>query len=148
MQMEDELHLSRFSHELPDMAVRPDDLAKVKPQPFDFFLVLDLEGMVEILEFPVLLVDAKTLQVVDRFHRYAHRIRPWPPSTLASPSLSSSSSSSILLERVPLRSILTAEGLTNRFSAADLRFVRPAKMSEERIEDYIRNKYGKWGLER
>ncbi|KAL2649976.1 hypothetical protein R1flu_018104 [Riccia fluitans] len=94
--MEDEVHLSNFSHEYPDMSVRADDTEKVKPQPFDHFLVLDLEGRVEILEFPVVMLDAKTLEVVDRFHR----------------------------------------------------FVRPCKMNEEWIEDYIRNKYGKWGLER
>ncbi|KAL3701729.1 hypothetical protein R1sor_019751 [Riccia sorocarpa] len=94
--MEDEEHLSKFSHEYPDMSVRADDIEKLKPQPFSHFLVLDLEGRVEILEFPVVMLDAKTLEVVDRFHR----------------------------------------------------FVRPCKMSEEWIADYIRNKYGKWGLER
>jgi inhibitor of KinA sporulation pathway (predicted exonuclease) len=39
-------------------------------QPYDYFLVFDLEGKEEIIEFPVALLDAKTLEVVDRFHRY------------------------------------------------------------------------------
>lgn len=39
-------------------------------QAYDYFLVLDLEGKEEIIEFPVALVDAKTLEIVDRFHRY------------------------------------------------------------------------------
>jgi len=39
-------------------------------QPYDYFLVLDLEGKEEIIEFPVALVDAKTLETVDRFQRY------------------------------------------------------------------------------
>lgn len=69
-QMEDPVHLERLSHEFQDISVREGDLKKVKKQPFDYFLVLDLEGMVEILEFPVVMVDAKTLQVVDHFHRY------------------------------------------------------------------------------
>ncbi|KAL0362658.1 UNVERIFIED_CONTAM: putative exonuclease domain-containing protein [Sesamum calycinum] len=61
-------------------------------QEFDYFLVLDLEGKVEILEFPVLLFDVKTMDVVDAFHR----------------------------------------------------FVRPTKMSERRINEYIEGKYGKF----
>lgn len=44
-------------------------LENLKQQEFEYFLVLDLEGKVEILEFPVLLFDAKTMDVVDLFHR-------------------------------------------------------------------------------
>ncbi|CAM6127945.1 unnamed protein product [Calypogeia fissa] len=94
--MEDPVHLAKLTHEFQDISVREEDLKKVKEQPFDYFLVLDLEGMVEILEFPVVMVDAKTLQVVDHFHR----------------------------------------------------FVRPAKMKEDWLKDYIHNKYGRWGLDR
>ncbi|KAL0353791.1 UNVERIFIED_CONTAM: putative exonuclease domain-containing protein [Sesamum angustifolium] len=65
-------------------------------QEFDYFLVLDLEGKVEILEFPVLLFDVKTMDVVDAFHR----------------------------------------------------FVRPTKMSERRINEYIEGKYGSFGVDR
>ena len=63
-------HTDKFSHVYPILNVRPADLKRVREQPFEFYLVLDLEGMVEILEFPVLLINAKTLEVVDRFHRY------------------------------------------------------------------------------
>ncbi|KAG0617330.1 hypothetical protein M758_5G181800 [Ceratodon purpureus] len=94
--MEEKEHTDRFSHVYPSLSVRPTDLKRVKDQPFEFFLVLDLEGMVEILEFPVLLVNAKTLEVVDRFHR----------------------------------------------------FVRPVIMTEERQAEYIKGKYGRWGLDR
>lgn len=68
--MEEKEHMDRFNHVYPSLKVRPADLKRVKEQPFEYFMVLDLEGRVEILEFPVLLVDAKTLDVVDRFHRY------------------------------------------------------------------------------
>lgn len=64
------MHMAKFSHEFQDISVREQDLKKVKAQQFDYFLVLDLEGMVEILEFPVVMVNAKTLQVVNHFHRY------------------------------------------------------------------------------
>jgi hypothetical protein len=69
--MEEKEHTDRFSHVYPNLDVRPADLKRVKDQPFEFYLVLDLEGMVEILEFPVILINAKTLEVVDRFHRYS-----------------------------------------------------------------------------
>lgn len=68
--MEDENHTDKFSHVYPELKVRSADLKRVKEQPFEFYLVLDLEGRVEILEFPVLLINAQTLEVVDRFHRY------------------------------------------------------------------------------
>ncbi|XP_011083283.1 uncharacterized exonuclease domain-containing protein At3g15140, partial [Sesamum indicum] len=71
-------------------------LKNLREQEFDYFLVLDLEGKVEILEFPVLLFDVKTMDVVDTFHR----------------------------------------------------FVRPTKMSEKRINEYIEGKYGSFGVDR
>ncbi len=40
-----------------------------KQQVFDYFLVLDVEGKQEILELPVALLNAKTLEIEDRFHR-------------------------------------------------------------------------------
>jgi len=45
----------------------------LKEQPFDYYLIFDLEGQVEIVEFPVLLFNAKTLEVSSIFHKY---IRP------------------------------------------------------------------------
>ncbi|WOH00213.1 hypothetical protein DCAR_0519571 [Daucus carota subsp. sativus] len=73
--MDDLAHLNAFSHtfseELNINAAA--DMKHVRPQQFDHFLVLDLEGKVEILEFPVLMIDAKTLAVVDFFHRF---VRP------------------------------------------------------------------------
>ncbi|KAL7129504.1 hypothetical protein ABFS83_13G071000 [Erythranthe nasuta] len=96
--MEDPLHLDKFCH---SCSVDFEESVPVSNDPrraqeFDYFLVLDLEGKVEILEFPVLLFDAKTLDVVDLFHR----------------------------------------------------FVRPTKMSEKRINEYIEGKYGGFGVDR
>ncbi|CAH8293882.1 unnamed protein product [Eruca vesicaria subsp. sativa] len=72
--MDDPAHLEVFNHDCTkELPVTAADLERLKPQEFDFFLVLDLEGKVEILEFPVLIVDAKTMQVVDLFHRF---VRP------------------------------------------------------------------------
>ncbi|KAL0743590.1 hypothetical protein Bca4012_085103 [Brassica carinata] len=72
--MDDPAHLEVFNHDCSkELPVTAADLEKKKPQEFNFFLVLDLEGKVEILEFPVLIVDAKTMQVVDLFHRF---VRP------------------------------------------------------------------------
>lgn len=93
---EEPSHLAKFTHIFPDLNVKPQKMKSTQTQPFDYYLVLDLEGMVEILEFPVVMINASTLQVVDRFHR----------------------------------------------------FVRPAKMSEARIKEYIKGKYGRWGLDR
>ncbi|XWS10040.1 hypothetical protein CRYUN_Cryun39dG0041700 [Craigia yunnanensis] len=47
-------------------------LRKKCSQNVDFLLVLDLEWKVEILEFPVLVMDAKSLGVMDFFHRVWH----------------------------------------------------------------------------
>lgn len=64
------MHIDKFNHncslEFMQNAAR---LENLRQQEFEYFLVLDLEGKVEILEFPVLLFDAKTLDVVDLFHR-------------------------------------------------------------------------------
>lgn len=69
-QIEQTEHINKFSHEYPEIKVRPADVERVKKQPFEYYLVLDLEGLVEILEFPVVMINAQTLEVVDRFHRY------------------------------------------------------------------------------
>ncbi|KAI4333630.1 hypothetical protein L6164_018411 [Bauhinia variegata] len=95
--MDDPLHMERFNHDCSrELQVKIADLNKMRSQNLDFFLVLDLEGRVEILEFPVLLIRAKTLEVEDIFHR----------------------------------------------------FVRPSKMSDQRVNEYIEGKYGKFGVDR
>ncbi|PKI37669.1 hypothetical protein CRG98_041962 [Punica granatum] len=72
--MDDHTHLEKFNHDFAkDLRVNVVDAGRMSPQDMDYFLVLDLEGKVEILEFPVLLLDAKTLAVVDLFHRF---VRP------------------------------------------------------------------------
>lgn len=69
--MEDLIHLDKFNHDCSnELQVNIAELNKMRSQNLDFFLVLDLEGKVEILEFPVLMVSAKTLQVEDIFHRF------------------------------------------------------------------------------
>ncbi|CAM8951940.1 unnamed protein product [Rhodiola kirilowii] len=72
--MDDPLHLEKFNHSCS--LERGTDYVKVDHLPsqdFDHFLVLDLEGKVEILEFPVLMISATSLEVVDFFHRF---VRP------------------------------------------------------------------------
>lgn len=75
--MDDPTHLERFNHscseELKISAAVAAEFKETSSQQLDFFLVLDLEGKVEILEFPVLMLDAKTMDVVDVFHRF---VRP------------------------------------------------------------------------
>ncbi|XP_074369246.1 putative exonuclease domain-containing protein At3g15140 [Apium graveolens] len=71
--MDHQTHLKTFNHSFPELDTKRFDLKQAQPQEFDFFLVLDLEGKVEILEFPVLMIDAKTLKLVDFFHRF---VRP------------------------------------------------------------------------
>ncbi|KAH9533694.1 hypothetical protein CY35_18G065800 [Sphagnum magellanicum] len=73
--MEDAQHMAKFSHLYPDLPVRAMDVHRLKKQPFDYYLVLDLEGMVEILEFPIIMIDARTLKVVDRFHRFVRPVK-------------------------------------------------------------------------
>lgn len=64
------MHLEKFCHSCSvDLGESIWGLKNLRAQEFDYFLVLDLEGKVEILEFPVLLFDAKTMDVVDVFHR-------------------------------------------------------------------------------
>ncbi|KAL0443562.1 UNVERIFIED_CONTAM: putative exonuclease domain-containing protein [Sesamum latifolium] len=95
--MDDALHLEKFCHSCSvELEESVSGLKNLREQEFDYFLVLDLEGKVEILEFPVLLFDVKTMDVVDAFHR----------------------------------------------------FVRPTKMSEKRINEYIEGKYGSFGVDR
>ncbi|KAM6550395.1 hypothetical protein CsatB_000203 [Cannabis sativa] len=94
--LDDPMHMEKFNHDCSwDLQVDDSNLNKMRPQNLDFFLVLDLEGKVEILEFPVVMIDAKTMEVVDFFHR----------------------------------------------------FVRPSLMSEQRINEYIEGKYGKFGVD-
>ncbi|KZV42000.1 hypothetical protein F511_14314 [Dorcoceras hygrometricum] len=92
--MDDPLHVQKFNHSFSVGSAS--DLKKFRGQEFDYFLVLDLEGKVEILEFPVLLFDVEKMDVLDVFHR----------------------------------------------------FVRPTKMSGQRINEYIEGKYGAFGIDR
>jgi ERI1 exoribonuclease 3 len=70
--MDDAIHLERFNHDCSrDLEVNIAKLKCLHSQNLDFFLVLDLEGRVEILEFPVLMINARTMDVVDFFHRFA-----------------------------------------------------------------------------
>ncbi|KAL8166217.1 hypothetical protein V2J09_007716 [Rumex salicifolius] len=94
--MDDHLHMEKFNHNCcGELQADTEETKNFRAQPIDYLLVLDLEGKVEILEFPVLMIDAKTLQIMDFFHR----------------------------------------------------FVRPTKMSEQRIDEYIEGKYGKIGID-
>lgn len=71
---DDPVHVGKFNHNcLSGLGLEASQLEKLKSQEFDYFLVLDLEGKVEILEFPVLLLDAKTMNSIDFFHRF---VRP------------------------------------------------------------------------
>ncbi|XP_006656065.3 uncharacterized exonuclease domain-containing protein At3g15140 [Oryza brachyantha] len=71
--LNDTMHLDKFNHNLSmDLPVNYSAADKVKPQKFDYFLILDLEGKVEILEFPVVMIDAQTREFVDSFHRFVH----------------------------------------------------------------------------
>ncbi|OIT00261.1 PREDICTED: uncharacterized exonuclease domain-containing protein At3g15140 [Nicotiana attenuata] len=95
--MDDPMHIDKFNHNCSlELMQNAAGLKNLRQQELEYFLVLDLEGKVEILEFPVLLFDAKTMDVVDFFHR----------------------------------------------------FVRPTKMHEDRINEYIEGKYGKLGVDR
>ncbi|XP_031090952.1 uncharacterized exonuclease domain-containing protein At3g15140 [Ipomoea triloba] len=97
--MDDAIHIERFNHSCSvsgEMTATALQSRNLQQQGLEFLLVLDLEGKVEILEFPVLLFDTKTMDVIDFFHR----------------------------------------------------FVRPSKMTEKRINEYIEGKYGKIGVDR
>jgi ERI1 exoribonuclease 3 len=77
---EDDLFLpKKYNSDEDDIVFESDDPSEVnnnsipkqqKQQPFDFYLVLDLEGKIEILEFPVLLINPETLKTESVFHRY------------------------------------------------------------------------------
>lgn len=68
--MNDPLHLEKFNHNYQiDLQVNATELDNLRPQNFDYFLVLDLEGKVEILEFPVVMINAKNMEFIDLFHR-------------------------------------------------------------------------------
>ncbi|XP_074343637.1 putative exonuclease domain-containing protein At3g15140 [Apium graveolens] len=71
--MDEGTHMNTHTHSFMDLDTKCSDLKNVEPQHFDYFLVLDLEGNIEILEFPVMMIDAKTLELVDFFHRF---VRP------------------------------------------------------------------------
>lgn len=72
--LDDASHIEKFNHNCSgDLAISSKLYKQARPQKLDYFLVLDLEGKVEILEFPVLVIDAKTMAVVDIFHRF---VRP------------------------------------------------------------------------
>lgn len=71
MQMDDPTHLETFNHNCSrELQVNAANFQRLQSQHLDFFLVLDLEGKIEILEFPVLMINAKTMDVVDLFHRF------------------------------------------------------------------------------
>lgn len=94
--LNDPAHLDMFNHDCSLGLKLTGDMKNMKHQEFDYLLVIDLEGKVEILEFPVIMIDAKTGCYVDFFHR----------------------------------------------------FVRPVKMGEKRVDQYIEGKYGKIGVDR
>ncbi|KAL7585315.1 hypothetical protein Lser_V15G45367 [Lactuca serriola] len=72
--MQDSSHLQKFNHSFYlENELNITEYKNKHSEHFDFFLVLDLEGKVEILEFPVLMIDAKTMNVVAFFHRF---VRP------------------------------------------------------------------------
>lgn len=71
--MDDPIHLEKFNHHCTEELKVNSINSKSRSQPLDFLLVLDLEGKIEILEFPVLLINTKTMKVVDLFHRF---VRP------------------------------------------------------------------------
>ncbi|XP_028055322.1 uncharacterized exonuclease domain-containing protein At3g15140 isoform X2 [Camellia sinensis] len=71
--MNDPIHLEKFNHNCSgELKVSSPTVKQTRSQQLDFFLVLDLEGKVEILEFPVLMLDAKTMDVADMFHSVWH----------------------------------------------------------------------------
>ncbi|PKU73257.1 uncharacterized exonuclease domain-containing protein At3g15140 isoform X2 [Dendrobium catenatum] len=72
--IDDASHLGKFNHNyLVDLQPDASELCKLRPQDIDYLLVLDLEGKVEILEFPVVMIETKTMDFVDSFHRF---VRP------------------------------------------------------------------------
>ena len=68
--MDDPMRLEKFNHNCSwDLKVESSNLRGMC-QNFDFFLVLALEGKVEIFEFPVVMIDVKTMEVAHFFHRF------------------------------------------------------------------------------
>ncbi|KAJ2993248.1 3'-5' exoribonuclease 1 [Globomyces sp. JEL0801] len=77
------LEFARIQNEMKDSRYNMILLSQ-RPQPFAYYLVLDFEGTCdensrfdyasEIIEFPVILIDGQTLQIVDQFHRYVRPI--------------------------------------------------------------------------
>ena len=66
--MDDPMRLEKFNHNCSwDLKVDSSNLSGMCCQNFDFFLVLDLEGKVEIFEFPVVMIDVKTMEVAHFF---------------------------------------------------------------------------------
>lgn len=69
--MDDSMHLEKFNHNHSlDLQVNASKLSNLKTQDLDHVLILDLEGKVEILEFPVVMIDTRTMEFIDSFHRY------------------------------------------------------------------------------
>ena len=63
-------HLEKFNHDISlDLQVSNAKMQKPCSHDLDRLLILDLEGKVEILEFPVVMIDANTMSFVDSFHR-------------------------------------------------------------------------------
>ncbi|KAK1276079.1 hypothetical protein QJS04_geneDACA010930 [Acorus gramineus] len=94
--LNDSFHVERFNHDIAsDLRVDGFVESRLVPQNLDYLLVLDLEGKVEILEFPVVMIDARTMSFAGSFHR----------------------------------------------------FVRPVRMSEKRINEYVEGKYGRMGVD-
>ncbi|OMO74916.1 Exonuclease [Corchorus capsularis] len=72
--MDDPAHLEKFNHDCSwDLQVNAAEIGKKCTQGVDYLLVFDLEGKIETLEFPVLLIDTRSLAVVNFFHRF---VRP------------------------------------------------------------------------
>ncbi|XP_047329205.1 uncharacterized protein LOC124932561 [Impatiens glandulifera] len=72
--MDDPLHIEKFDHNCSwKVKLVEDEMKNIRSQQLDYFLVLNFEGKDEMLGFPVLMIDAKTLEVVDLFHRF---VRP------------------------------------------------------------------------
>uniref|UniRef100_A0A1D1XGN0 Putative exonuclease domain-containing protein At3g15140 n=1 Tax=Anthurium amnicola TaxID=1678845 RepID=A0A1D1XGN0_9ARAE len=69
--MNDSSHLQKFNHKFSvDLQANTTKLNCLCSQDLDYFLILDLEGKVEILEFPVVVIDASTADFIDVFHRF------------------------------------------------------------------------------
>lgn len=76
--MDDSMHLEKFNHNHSlDLQVNASKLSNLKTQDLDHVLILDLEGKVEILEFPVVMIDTRTMEFIDSFHRYQFIFMPF-----------------------------------------------------------------------